>query len=124
MWGVCLTAPAFTPIQEQEERDALPPADREYLRQELYGEDTPCMEETETEALLAEECDSSSRTLAAVHSKIEEMEDCQKKDYIYALERCPDVVEKETNVLMFLRCENYDISVSKASTVATVLEWI
>jgi hypothetical protein len=101
-WGVCLTAPAFTPIQEQEERDTLPPADHEYLRQELYGEDE-FMEETDA---LAEE------SSLAVNSKIEEMEVSQKKDYIYALERCPDVVEKESNVPMFLRCENYDISVS------------
>ena len=101
MWGVPLTAPAFTPIQEQEERDSLPPNERTYLAEELYGRDQ----------FLKEDDDMITASIMAVQARIEEMDATEKADYVRAMEVVPELVQKETNVIMFLRCENYDIPV-------------
>ena len=131
-WSIPLTAPEFTPIQEQEERDNLPEDEREYLRKELYGLDEP-ME-------LAREQEYVKQFMEYVHSRVlndinvnnnnnnhEESsqgesdgcnqatgpknEYCDKQAYLEALERCPDVLEQETSPLMFLKSENFDVKV-------------
>jgi hypothetical protein len=106
-WSIPLTAPAFTPIQEQEERDNLPPREREYLRQELYGEDRPKHLNESSEQELVRQVDEYVEKYS--DSEHGPGEHCDKTAYLEALERCPDLVEKETNTLMFLRGTNYNV---------------
>jgi hypothetical protein len=121
-WSIPLTAPAFTPIQEQEERDNLPEADREYLRQELYGQDQPLeIDEVEEQAILRQLEEYLTNFINEDVTATEEANTlsshpyCDKTVYLEALERCPDIVEKETNPLMFLRATNYKVEVSESS---------
>jgi hypothetical protein len=124
-WSIPLTAPAFTPLQEQQERDDLSRKDLEYLRQELYGLDTPLMVPEENERLLVKQLETcvksfNTESLEQVSSRLEGHEYCDTKAYYEALECCPDLVETETNPKMFLRATNYDIEVS----VVLVTDWL
>jgi hypothetical protein len=116
-WSIPLTAPAFTPLQEQQERDELPRKDLEYLRQELYGLDTPLTVPEESVPVLVKRVQLFVKSLNTESSepsssRLEGHDYCDTKVYYEALERCPDLVEKETNPEMFLRATNYDIEVS------------
>jgi hypothetical protein len=122
-WSIPLTAPAFTPLQEQQERDDLSPKDLEHLRQELYGLDTPPTIPEENELLLVKQMevcikDLSTESLENASSRLEAHEYCNTKAYYEALERCPDLVETETNPTMFLRATSYDVQVSFVRSLA------
>lgn len=103
-WGISVTAPSFTPAQEKEEKDTLPAEERAYIDSELFGTDTP-FEISMSEAEVTE-------AVVELRRRIDEMPVEEKEEYLEALERVPDLVERETNPLMFLRCDNFDVEVS------------
>ena len=104
-WRPSLTAPCFTKQNEQEERESLSPEEAKYLQSEITGIDDTFILDYETTHDI-EHC------VKEVEQYIDDnVGGVQKKEYLQALDKCPELVEKETNPIMFLRSENYNIEV-------------
>ncbi|KAG7345871.1 hypothetical protein IV203_004938 [Nitzschia inconspicua] len=118
-WSIPLTAPAFTPLQEQQERNELSHEDREYLRNELYGTEVPLNVSEDEEEELIRQFDECVKKLC--NGSIEQTprsEYCDTRAYLEALEVCPDIVNQETYPIMFLRATNYDVEAAASRLMA------
>ena len=119
-WRPSLTAPCFTKQNEQEERESLSPEEAKYLQSEITGIDDTFIfdyEATHDIEHCVKEVEQyiASDTISAM----------QKKEYLQALDKCPNLVENETNPIMFLRSENYNIEVRSINTLCqSLIEWI
>lgn len=102
-----MTAPGFGPKQEHDEWAGLPPEEKTEIINELYGLDYDVNRQRfeRQEQNMLELVD---RVQDHITSNIA---DEDKKEYLEAFERAPEIVQKETDPAMFLRCENYDIEV-------------
>jgi hypothetical protein len=93
------SAPRLTPDQLNVEIVSLPLRERERHVRDLYGKDLP-IEETE-EQLVAS-------TVQLRHA-MQRLPVSHKQRYLVALERCPEYANDPDFLLMFLRCEEFDV---------------
>ena len=109
-WRPSMTAPCFTPHEEQEERDSLSKDEAEYIQKEILGDNDTFIVDYE----------SNNDVNVCVTQLNQFIEDSismsDKKEYLHAQQVCPQLVQTETNPIMFLRSENYNIKVC-ASTI-------
>jgi hypothetical protein len=103
MTGFSFTAPQISEEDEQRERDLLSKEERQKIQNDLYGLSVDLKDETE------EMLQSAPRLMqqALMEIPVEE-----KSEYLEALERCRDLVAKESPPLPFMRCDHYDANVS------------
>ena len=96
-----ITAPQFTLEDELIERETLEDDELLAATSDMYGN----VEFDETQEML----DIGPIELeTAIHDiPIEE-----KEAYLEACERCPEIIQSESNYIMFLRSENYNVWVS------------
>lgn len=99
MTSFSFTAPFITEEEEKAERAALSEAERETIRRDLYGEHEDNADEPET---------SAERALELFHEALQAIPTEKKQAYMQAIERVSDLVEKETNPLLFLQGMNFD----------------
>jgi phosphoribosylaminoimidazole carboxylase (NCAIR synthetase) len=92
------SAPIVTAEDETVEREALTGDERQTVRDEVYGTEV-IMPETET--MLTEGTALMAQALQAIP-------DTDKLAYLEALERAPELVQRESDPAAFLRCEKYD----------------
>ena len=97
------SAPQFTAEDEQREREALTPSECEEIEHDICGiHQTPQHEESiDEEQRRNKVCDYVRECIAP----------SDKGAYLQALEQCPNLVEQETNPLLFLNAENNQIEV-------------
>ena len=105
MPAISFTAPEISEEEERKERAALTNEERQRLQDDLYG--TGGVFETEEMRQSAAGRLQQAMMLMPVE---------QKCDYLEALERVPELVVKESPALAFMRCENYDATVSLAGS--------
>jgi hypothetical protein len=101
---ISITAPVFTEEDERIERESMSPEELEEVHNDTHGintfEATPEMvQHGPYELQLA----------------LEDIHEEEKEVYLEALRMCPELVEQESNYLMFLRSENYNVWVSQNS---------
>jgi hypothetical protein len=92
------SAPIVTTEDEIIERQELTDDERQIIRDEVYGTEVIM---TETETMLTE-------GTAVMAQALQAMPDTAKLAYLEALERAPELVERESDPVAFLRCEKYD----------------
>ena len=102
-----ITAPQFTIEDELIERETLDDDELLAATSDMYGN----VEFDETQEML----DIGPIELeTAIHDiPIEE-----KEAYLEACERCPEIIQSESNYIIFLRSENYNVWVSFLVCVA------
>jgi hypothetical protein len=100
------SAPSISLEEEQRERESLTEDEKLALQRDLYGSDDQHLIQFEStpESLASYE--------AALHQSLDEIPMEQKRDYVEALERSSQLVRRETPYQAFLRCEEYNASVS------------
>ena len=105
MQAFSFSAPRFTEEDEIRELAAMTDAEREEVRQDLYGTHTE-MEETDElrEALLEK-----------IQQVLDEIPDDEKRGYLEACRSCPELVSTESAPIRFLRSENYQPEVIMVS---------
>jgi hypothetical protein len=96
-------APQISEEDEQRERDLLSEDERQTIQDDIYGLSVDL--KYETEEIRQSAPDLMQRALVEI--PVEE-----KSEYLEALERCPELVAKETPPLPFMRCDHYDANVS------------
>jgi hypothetical protein len=104
------SAPIVTTEDEIIEREALTSDERQIIRDEVYGTKV-LMPETET--MLTEGTALMAQALQAIP-------DTDKLAYLEAVERAPELVQRESDPAAFLRCEKYD---SRAAAHRLVRYW-
>jgi hypothetical protein len=102
------TAPIVTPEDEQAEREALTEKESQKLHEEIYGSE---VEIEETDTML-------EKASLLLQEALNEIPDAAKQAYLEALERAPLLVERESDPISFLRCENYDAWAAASRLVA------
>jgi hypothetical protein len=98
MSAFTFTAPIVTVEDERLEREALTDDERKKLHEDVYGGEQLV---TETEEMLQNGTRMLREALLAIP-------DVEKVAYLEALEIAPLLVERESDPVAFLRCENYD----------------
>lgn len=98
MQAFSFSAPRFTEEDEIRELAAMTDAEREEVRQDLYG----------THPVL-EEMDAFRETslLGQMEQSLQAIPPLEKQVYLEACRICPDLVQTESPPIRFLRCENY-----------------
>ena len=112
-WRPSMTAPCFTPQEEQEERDSLSNEEADYLQKEILGDNDTFIVDFES---------NNDVTICIQELKQyidESISMIDKKEYLHAIQVCPHLVETETNPILFLRSENYNIKVRTARSKDT-----
>jgi hypothetical protein len=103
------TAPLFTEEKEAAERNALTEEERVTIENRIYGSSDAVVEET---------ADLISASLSQFTEHLESIPVAEKLYYIEALERCPLVVQQESNALRFLRSVDFDAALASKRLVA------
>ena len=98
MSAFTFTAPIVTEEEEQAERDALTEEERRRIEKDLYGEETEIIE---TEELL-------NNGLIMIQEALDALPLGLKTDYMRACEISPDLVERESPFIRFLRVSEWD----------------
>lgn len=93
------TAPTVSAEQIAEERKNLAEEERKQLQKDLYGRQED--EVVETDVMI-------EKGLSVMEDAIAEIPEMEKADYLEALERAPQLVERESNPVAFLRFEGYN----------------
>ena len=99
------TAPEVTPEFEQQERDALSAEDLQKIHDEMYGISSS------GDVVVVETEDEMSHSVASqlVQEALETIpDDIHKHAYNEAIQHHPNLVEKESNALTFMRSEGYN----------------
>jgi hypothetical protein len=94
------TAPLISPEDEKREQETLSAETRKEIQDQLYGRENPI---EETPELITER-------LVQFNQALDKIPD--KRDYVDALRRAPSLVKTESNPIKFLRCEQFEASVS------------
>ena len=107
------SAPRFTEEDEIRELAAMTDAEREEVCQDLYGthverEETPELRE---------------RSLEAMQQALNDIPVDQKEVYLEACQVCPELVERESPPINFLRCEDYNPEV-RVLTPSVGILWL
>ena len=97
------SAPVITEEDEQVERDNLTEEERQTVYDDLHGSGVHRIQETE---------DMRAQGLVEMEQHLTSVPQEKKRDYLEAMKRCPDLVEEESNPLLFLRTDDYDAKVS------------
>ena len=97
-----ITAPRFTAAEETEERLALSSEEREKVAKDLFGGDPNALPEEEKHL---------SELISQVRIAIDNIHVAEKQEYLRAQQICPHLVEKESDPVRFLRCDNYHAEV-------------
>jgi hypothetical protein len=98
MSSFTFTAPIVTAEYEREEREELTDDEQQNIYREVYGGERLL---TETDAML-------ENGITILREALEGMPDSEKVAYLEALERAPQLIERESAPVSFLRCEKYD----------------
>jgi hypothetical protein len=98
MSAFTFTAPTITPEDELEEREALTEEERNIIHEDLHGSE---QEVTETDEVL-------QNGIRLLHEALEAIPQEEKLAYLEALEHVPQLVERESKPIIFLRVEKYD----------------
>jgi hypothetical protein len=99
MSAFTFSAPTITPEDELEEREALTEEERNIIHEDLHGSSE--QEVTETDELL-------KNGIRLLHEALKAIPAEEKIAYLEALERAPQLVERESKGILFLRFERYD----------------
>lgn len=92
------TALIITPEAELEEREALTEEERNRIHEDLHGSE---QEVTETDEVL-------QNGIRLLREALEAVSRDEKLAYLEALECAPQLVERESKGIIFLRFEKYD----------------
>lgn len=106
MYCYSLTAPRFTKEQDQKEHQDLDSVEAAALERDLYGSIREKQEPGWT--IIDETKTTRVQGLAQLEEAVDMLPPNVKADYLRALATAPDVVEKETSPLEFLRVEEFD----------------
>lgn len=107
MHGFSLTAPRFTEEQDKKEHQDLDSVEAAALERDLYGIFRG--KEGPDGWMITDEIETTRiQGLAQLDEAVDMLPTSAKADYLRALATAPDVVEKETNPLEFLRVEEWD----------------
>jgi hypothetical protein len=98
MSAFTFTSPVVTEEDERKEREALTDDERRKVHEDVYGGEQLV---TETDTMLV-------NGVAMLRDAVQSIPDEEKTAYLEALEIAPLLVERESNPVAFLRCENYD----------------
>lgn len=98
MSAFTFTAPIITPDDERRERAALPPDILQRYEQEIFGTDK---EVHETQNMV-------QNGLLLIQGALDGIPLDEKQAYVEALERVPQLVERESPRIAFLRATHYD----------------
>jgi hypothetical protein len=112
MTTVSITAPRFTDEQDREEEANLSPEERAQIKSDIYGTD----EET---SVVEESPEVRAQAIAEMQNELDQIPAHEKQDYMQALEVCPELVERETRSILFLRREGFHAKVRAVVTVVT-----
>ena len=98
------TAPIISPEQEKEERLALDDEERAALEADLHPN------QNSIEAILNDSMDEASieKAVSLFHEALDLIPEPQKAAYIEAAAQVPELIERESNPLAFLRCEKWN----------------
>lgn len=102
-WVVSYSAPGFSPEEEQNEKDNLSPEEHQMIEDELHGVPIFDFDAFETPDELPK--------------ILEDFDDCIRNrlpktltsTYLEALEKVPHLVQTETDPIMFLRTDHYNV---------------
>ena len=92
------TAPRVTEREMKEEREALTAQEALELQLDVQGR----------KAITRETPEKLSKALKDLQEAMDCIKDPEKEDYLRALEVAPEVVDKESNPIWFVHCEDYD----------------
>jgi hypothetical protein len=92
------SAPIVTNEEEIIEREALSDDERQIILDDAYG----------TEVIMPETDTMLTEGTALMAQALQAIPDTGKLAYLEALERAPELVERESDPVAFLRCEQYD----------------
>ncbi len=98
------TAPHVSPEQERAERESLSDETRQQIHDDMYGVDQE--KDIEKNSQISEEA------LEGLFQAIERIPMRQKKEYLEAMDRAPQLVQTESEPRMFLLCEKSNCEVS------------
>ena len=102
-WSVSHSAPAFSPQEEQDEIDNLSPDEFKFIEDELHGARVFDYESFETP-------DQISKSLQQLDNCIRShLPPSLTTAYFEAIEKVPQIAQRETDPIMFLRTEHYDV---------------
>jgi hypothetical protein len=93
-----ITAPQFTAEDEQLERDNVTQEEMDAALHDIYG--TGTLEETEEMRI---------RGPIELEAALQDIPMEEKEAYLEAVARVPEIVEAESNFLLFLRSEDYNV---------------
>mmetsp|Transcript_88760 Transcript_88760/g.247022 ORF Transcript_88760/g.247022 Transcript_88760/m.247022 type:complete len:336 (-) Transcript_88760:305-1312(-) len=102
-WSVSYSAPAFTPEEEQDEKDNLSPEEFQLIEDELHGKQVFDFDAFETPDQVSSFLDEFDRY---IRNKLPPE---LTETYFEAMEKVPHLVQQETDPLMFLRAEFFDV---------------
>jgi hypothetical protein len=106
---ISITAPVFTEEDERAERESMSPEEIEEVQNDINGintfEATPEMVQHGPHDL--------QLALDDIHEE-------EKEVYLEAMMLCPELVDRESNYLMFLRSESYNVWVSSNRLIASL----
>ena len=97
MQAFSFSAPRFTEEDEIRELAAMTDAEREEVRNDLYG----------THRELEETDQLREVSLEEMQQALDEIQDDEKSGYLEACQICPELVRTESAPIRFLRSENY-----------------
>ena len=101
------TAPAVSPEQEHAELEALTDAERKELERDLHPDDAGLA--SVASSIQAETPEMNARGVAMMFAAVEGMPHADKKAYEEAVRQSPELVERESDPVAFLRCERWDV---------------
>ena len=111
MSAFSFTAPFISEEEERAEREAFTEDENQELHHDLYGgheEDLP-----ETDEMI-------KSSVALSRQRLEEIPDNEKEEYLEALQLAPELVERESPALSYLRYTRYD---ARAAAQCMVAYW-
>lgn len=106
--AVSYTAPRIELEEAEKELNELDCGTKEQLRRDLYG-DYADMDETP---------EFLANSLIQLQNTLEAIEPCAKQAYLRAKEECPNYVNSEEFLLLFLRAERFNASLAANRIVA------
>jgi hypothetical protein len=98
---ISITARVFTEEDERAERESMSPEELEEVRNDIHGINT--FEET-PEMVQNGPCE--------LQLALDDIHEEEKEVYLEAMMLCPELVQRESNHLLFLRSEYYNVWVS------------
>ena len=101
------TAPAVFPEQEQAELEALTEDERRELERDLHPDDASVA--SAATSIQEETPEMIEHAVAMMFEAMLGMSDTDKEAYNEAVRRAPELVERESDPVAFLRCERWDV---------------